>query len=429
MNETMSETKSQAVAEYAVRAREPLPPDESAPVPFRVSRAGRIVDVVDLPPNVAVVRARLGRAQYSREEMKTTFAEFLALEPQEVKAGTYCVFTVMNVGAKPANVTGKVIVEGEHGEVVEGLPLREATADDMPAPMSTQSARDASAGGRDARDARNVRNAANDAMVDAIIDNATMADGTKAKPLKSKSSKSGTGTGRRPSPTPMTAPMPRAGALKPQKVMTKQARRRRYEAEAEAEAAARLTPRSSPVHGSLVVLLHVGSAAMLDMTLSARIPLGEDVRSEIGAALREAREDATADGVGVVAIPFAIVDCERLLEAIDVRAEFTLESTEAMCAAIQQALDGSTSAEREERAVSLDSESESKTAPLSTPPAAPSTLTAAAETEALSVPASVESADVGNVTPIHGKVQDDGRPQSRPNTLAKSVVNDNERAL
>ena len=399
----MNETKSQAATEYSVRVREPLPPDETAPVPFRMSRAGRIVDIVDLPSNVAVVQARLGRVRYSREEMRSSFAEFLALEPQEVKAGTYCVFTVMNVGAKPVEVTGKVLVEGEHGEVVEGLPLREATEDDAPTPVLAP---------RDAAGARNVRNAANDAIVDSIIDNAMMADGSPAKPSKSKSSKPA--TGRRPSPTPMTAPMPRAGALKPQKVMTRHARRQRYEAEATTTAA------KSIAGGEMrVVLLHIGNVAMLDLALSARIPLGEDVRGEISAAIRanehaRARaarsesEAAVSDGVGVVAIHFTDADCERLSEAVDARAEYTLDDTEAMRVAIQQALDPKAAAPEATVAAAAASETVVHEDALEAAPVA--STTTAAETAA--PPTSVEKAEAGNVTPIHGKVQDDGRPQT-----------------
>ena len=410
----MAGTKSQAIAEYGVRAREPLPPNESAPVPFRVSRAGRIVDVVGLPPNVAVVRASLGRVRYSREEMKTSFAEFLALEPQEVKVGTYCVFTMMNLGTKPVQVAGNVIVEGEHGEVVEGLPLREATADDdNERPVYGRGAAASEASVSSVNAAR--RNPANDAMVDAIIDNATMADGTpitKAKPSKSKSSKSSKpATGRRPSPTPMTAPLPRAREMKPQKIMTRHARRQRYDAQEAAKLVAGGETR--------VVLLHVGNVAMLDLSLSARIPLGEDVRGEISAALHEAREDATPEGVGVVAIRLAEDDCLRLAEAIDARAEYTLEDTEAMCAAVKQALGPKAtsvsvhgpSAERDERGASLEPEAEAS-------------VPSEAETSA-----PVENTEVGNVTPIstsvsrsgekrgdslgsNGKVQDDGRPQT-----------------
>ena len=408
----MNETKSQAMAQYPVRAREPLPSNESAPVPFRVSRAGRLVDVAGLPPNVAVVQARLGRVRYSREEMRSTFAEFLASEPQDVKAGTYCVFTVMNVGAKPVEVAGIVIVEGEHGEVVEGLPLREADDASVPAPSP-----------RDASSARNARNAANDAMVDAIIDNATMPDGTpvtKAKPSKSKSSKtSKPATGRRPSPTPATAPMPRAGAMKSQKIMSRHARRQRYEAEASI---------AKPIAGGglRVILLHVGHVAMLDLALTAYVPLDEAAREEISAAICEAHEDVTTDGVGVVAVHLSEADCQRLSDAIDARAEYTLEDTETLCAAVKRAFDGPKVADATSVAASEAGQSETAPEAALKPSFAPASdaepvasTPTTAEAEAPSAP--VEKTEVGNVTPIHGKVQDDGRPQSRLSAPAKSV--------
>ena len=397
----MIEMKMQAMAEYPVRAREPLPPNESAPVPFRVSRAGRVVDVVDLPSNVAVVQARLGRVRYSREEMKSSFAEFLALEPQEVKAGTYCVFTVMNVGVKPVEVTGKVIVEGEHGEAVQGL--REATPEDESATAPVPASRDAAR-----------RNPANDAIVDSIIDNATMADGTpvtKSKSKASKSSKVKQASGRRrPSPTPTTSPMPRARAtMKPQKIMTRTARRQRFEAEAGLAAESGLAPhssplRGSPVHGTFVAALHIGHVAMLDLALSARIPLGEDVRGEISSAIHAAREDATVEGVGVVALHLSKADCERLAEAVDARAEYTLDDTEAMRAAVQQALDPKAETAVPTAAVEA-AEPEPEVEPEATLAA---NVSAVAETVAPSV--RVEKTEVGNVTPIStsGRVRPSG---------------------
>ena len=401
----MNEMKMQAMAEYPVRARELLSPNESAPVPFRASRAGRVVDVVDLPSNVAVVQARLGRVRYSREEMKSSLAEFLALEPQEVKAGTYCVFTVMNVGVKPVEVSGKVIVEGEHGEAVQGL--REVTPEDNERPVYGRGEAASEASVSSASGSR--RNPANDAIVDAIIDNATMADGTpvtKAKSSKSKASKAKQTSGRRrPSPTPTTSPMPRARAtMKPQKIMTRTARRQRFEAEA--GLAPHSSPlRGSPVHGTFVAALHIGHVAMLDLALSARIPLGEDVRGEISSAIHAAHEDATVEGVGVVAIHLSKVDCERLAEAVDARAEYTLDDTEAMRAAIQQALDPNLNPNLNPKAEATASTAAVEAAePEAAPPANVSTV---AETVSVEP---VEETEVGNVTPIStsGRVRPSG---------------------
>ena len=408
-----------STAQYPVRVREPLSANESAPMPFKVSRACRFLDVIDLPPNVAVTAARLGRVRYSREEMRSSFAEFLALEPQEVKAGTYCVFTVTNLGSKPAEVAGKVLVEAEHGEAVPGLPLREATEEDaLPPPMT----REASG-----------RNPANDAMVDAIIDNTTMADGTpvaKAKAKnKSKTASSAGAAARRPMPAPAVVPVARS--TKSQKIMTRHARRKHYEAEASARAA------SSVAADTRVVLLHVGHVAMLDLALSACVPLAEGVREEIGAALRDASEGVKTDGVGVVAIHLADEDCERLLEAIDARVEYTLDATDEMRAAVKAALEGP-----KVDAVSASSSEVTAIAETAAPISAPVSASAAARPLATGE-ASVEPVEeeVGNVTPIStsgprsgekrgdslssiGKVQDDGRPQSRPGALQKSVVNE-----
>ena len=400
VGDPMSETKTQMIAQYPVRSRELLPPDESAPVPFRVSRAGRVVDVI-LPQNVVVVTARLGRVSYRREDAKTSLAEFLAREPQEVKAGTYCVFTVLNVGAKPVEVVGKVLVEGEHGEAVEGLPLREATADDAP---SIAVSRDA---------ARRERDAANDAMMDALIDNAMMADGSlpTAKVQPAKSSKA--------APLPPTRsggltsgsePVPRT--IKPQKIMTRSALRQHHAERAAAKAAKTASGETR------VVFLHVAYATMLDVSLGACIPLNEGVRGVISAAMREADEAEVVQPADseVVAIRLSEDAYQRLAEAIDARVEYTLDDTDAMCAAIRQALEGG--------AAAPDEQIESKTIGSSALPEAATPLEEAPAAETETSPARVEETEVGNVTPIHGKVQDDGRPQSRPGALAKSVVNE-----
>lgn len=398
-----------SMAEYPVRLREPLPPNESATMPFRVSRAGRFVDLVGLPPDVVVTKASLSRVRYDREEMKASFGEFLALEPQDVKAGTYCGFTVTNLGSKPADVTGKVLVENEHGDAVQGLREVTASVDDEPVPEPRSMPREASR-----------RNPANDAMVDAIIDNATMADGTPMSKAKSKSNKQRTGSSsgaaaRRPMPAPAVVPLARS--VKPQKIMTRHARRKHYEAEASARAT------SSGVIDACDVLLHAGHVAMLDLALSACVPLADGVREEIGAALRDAREGVRTDGVGVVVVRLSDDDCERLLEALDARVEYTLGDTEAMCAAVKEALEGakvdaSAAAAPPTTDTAMPAVTDTSTSADAAPPASKS-LVVGEDSSALD-----GNKEVGNVTPIHGKVQDDGRPQSRPGALVKSVVNE-----
>ena len=392
----VSEIRSQAMAEYPVRVREPLAPNAEAPMPFKATRAARIVDVIGLPSNVAVIQARMGRVRYSREEMKTPFAEYLALEPCEVNAGTYCVFTVMNVGSKPVDVAGRVLVEGEHGPAVEALPLREVTAEDSTSPAPP--ARDGAA---------SRRNAANDAMVDAIIDNAAMPDG---RPVKSAKSAKPAKTARRPAPTPSTVPLARS--LKPLKIMTRHARRARYEAlenEAKNASADDVELRS--------VVLHIGNVAMLDLMLNASVPMTEDARAEISAALAGGRQDSKPSHVGEVVVRLAVHDLRRLIEAIETRAEYTLEDTGAMRAAIQAVLkdpnaglsDAVTRAadEWQRREEAFDAEAKTET-----------TVTSV-ETAAL---APVEEAEVGKVTLIHER----GRAQQRAPRVRASAERESE---
>lgn len=411
---------SVTVSEYPIRIREPVPSKDTAPMPFKVERAGRIVDVVGLPADVVVVQAALGRVRYSREEMKCSLAEHLALQPYAAKAGAYCVFTVMNLGSKPIAVTGKVLIEGEHGAAVEALVTRPVVENDAtPSPSSSSSPRNGSA-------AR--RNPQNDAMVDAIIDGAETGDAVAAG-KRTRSSLRASALASSSKPAIRSPRKPGDGAsltrsLKPPVVMTMKERRARFAADAVKATA--LATAGLLAKDDRVVVLHAGHAEMLDVTLSSRIPLAEDVRGEISAAFWNANEVAThawTNRVGEVALRLSSADFVRLSEAIGARAEYALEDTDGMANAVRHALAGTTPtalSSKSDGKKSKDSNAASKPA-LEVGDEASRLATAdeAVDGAAGEVLAQHEATsavvEVGaKVTPINGKnVQDDGRPDSR----------------
>ena len=336
---------------YPIRTREALAPNESAPMPFQVRRAGRLVDVVGLAPNVVVTAASLGRVRYNREEMQCSLGDYLAMTPYEAKASSYLVFTVTNLGSKTAEGTGQLVVEGEHGpEAAVATP--KPADEEIPA-----------GGPFAARRAAAARNPENDAIMEAIIDAAEPANGinrtstktrkavrstkqiarAKEARVKAATATSGSRSDEKrgaslgsPSGSPK-APLPKP--IRPQRVMTRKARRERLGMAALPTTLQTIAPRSD----ERITILHYGYAEMLHLVFSVGVPISDDARVGIVCALHDAMErgdEPVALQDNEVALRLSLTDHELLAEAVDSRAEFALIDTSVYATAIRHAIDG-----------------------------------------------------------------------------------------
>lgn len=113
-----SSIASSAIKSYTIRSTAPLEPGEVTPIPYRLQRAARVVDLVT-PDGVALVRAVLGRRRIvleGDEADATSIAEALAREPYEGNAGTFFVLNVRSATRQSHPVEIALRVTGEHGE-------------------------------------------------------------------------------------------------------------------------------------------------------------------------------------------------------------------------------------------------------------------------------------------------------------------------
>ena len=117
----------EGVREYVVRSTKLIAPGESGPIPYRLRREARVVDV-DAGDEAELVRIALGTRRIHLEpegEERKVLAEVLSAEPYDGSAGAFVVLNVRNTGNVARYVEATIRVASERGpEVSTPSPVR-----------------------------------------------------------------------------------------------------------------------------------------------------------------------------------------------------------------------------------------------------------------------------------------------------------------
>lgn len=275
--------------EYVVRSTKLLAPGETGPIPYRLRRAARVVDV-DVGGDAELVKAALGPRRILLEEdgesegERKVLSDVLAAEPYDGSAGAFVVLTVRNTGSEPRHVEARIRVSAERGPEVEG-----------PSPFRMNADGSVKGAGRPLR------------------------NGTRPSPFSPSprvvmppeiTSRRPGGGLRRPPPGGERARALRERVAKPPKVVT---------------VPAVVQPKEDGEHVVVFFRVHVEALVRL---FAIRSPIRRPQRAalvrELQVALEREGSDATAE-IGKVGVSLQRRDLDRLLEALRLHREQLME--------------------------------------------------------------------------------------------------------
>lgn len=345
--------------QYIVASTSPIAPGAVGPVPHRVRRACRVVDVTVLG-EFKIIRVSFSKALLELEPGETV-AERLAKEPYDASANSFMVATVQNRGGAAAVAEVIVHVDHEHGPEAEGSGLgvfRPAkmngafAADGSPMPYEPMPMEPAppSTSGR-VRPSGSAATAKSEATVSSTVPKRA----SPAAPPAVKAVPKATTKQAPPSAaviateeivtTEVKPTMVLRGATAPPPLLPSRSRVRipsrpkrtilRGKKRPMAATAVRAATANT---GTTVVVLFRGFADALHASLAWKVPLPPTYRSPIGGAFQAAATRTMPAGANEVAVELDASDADALGQAIWTHGEVFLENAPAIAEAIAHAL-------------------------------------------------------------------------------------------
>ena len=306
-----------ATTAYVARSSSAIAPGQTGPVPYRMRRAGRIVDVTVVDGEL--VRAALGQRRIDLQgDGAGVISDALSREPYDGGAGSYLVLTVRNVSSEPKVLDVSIHVTSEQGPEIDVRSPFRMPDDDGGAVRATASGAP--------------RRTPTSPMPTSPRPRAVHAPTDAAPPARTPTRGGGGGVRR---PPPGSDERSRARARARAKAAQTDA------ATAKPPAVLTVVPIVRADDGERVVVLYRAHAEALSNLLDYRAPIRPVLRPPLVQALRRAVDQLESEaGVesGQIGVTLPTAELERLHLAVQRHQEYQLADRELIAARLRSAL-------------------------------------------------------------------------------------------